>query len=104
MKFPPKCIPQYHSPTHSHSAMSSLPAGIVRDSSCIKVPAWQAWKCYALSHRMMVIESMDSDTEVRRLSPIALIANPGEARRQRSGLSLVPLSACCLQVLQTPGN
>lgn len=66
--------------THTHHLISSLPPGIVRDSSCTEVPSWQAWKCNSLSHRMMVIESMDSDTEVRRLSPIALIANPGEAR------------------------
>ncbi|XP_064089363.1 fibrocystin-L-like [Macrobrachium nipponense] len=51
--------------------------GIVRDASCSLVTAWRAWKCTALRHRMMIIESMDSDTEIRRLSPIALIANPG---------------------------
>lgn len=51
--------------------------GIVRDSSCSLMPTWQAWKCTNIRHRMMVIESLDSDTEIRRLSPIALIANPG---------------------------
>ncbi|XP_050685917.1 fibrocystin-L-like isoform X2 [Eriocheir sinensis] len=51
--------------------------GIVRDDSCTLAPAWQAWVCKTLEYFMMIIESMDSDTEVRRLSPIALIANPG---------------------------
>ncbi|XP_045124918.1 fibrocystin-L-like [Portunus trituberculatus] len=51
--------------------------GIARDESCSVASAWQAWKCTSLSHRMMILESMDTDTEVRRLSPIALIANPG---------------------------
>ncbi|XP_068250283.1 fibrocystin-L-like [Palaemon carinicauda] len=51
--------------------------GIVRDDSCSLVTPWRAWKCTSLRHRMMIIESMDSDTEIRRLSPIALIANPG---------------------------
>lgn len=51
--------------------------GIVRDSSCSLMPSWRAWKCTNVRHRMMVIESLDADTEVRRLSPIGLIANPG---------------------------
>ncbi|KAK4327437.1 hypothetical protein Pmani_002101 [Petrolisthes manimaculis] len=51
--------------------------GIVRDNSCTKMATWQGWKCTNLIHRMMIIESLDSDTEVRRLSPIGLIANPG---------------------------
>ncbi|XP_066939673.1 fibrocystin-L-like [Macrobrachium rosenbergii] len=51
--------------------------GIFRDNSCSLISSWRAWKCTGISHRMMVIESMDSDTEIRRLSPIALIANPG---------------------------
>ncbi|XP_063855540.1 fibrocystin-L-like [Scylla paramamosain] len=53
--------------------------GIVRDASCAVVPSWQAWKCFSLRCRLMIIESIDTDTEVRRLSPIALIANPAAA-------------------------
>ncbi|XP_071946075.1 fibrocystin-L-like [Antedon mediterranea] len=33
---------------------------------------WNAYKCHQLDHAMMIIESMDPDTEVRRLSPIAM--------------------------------
>ncbi|XP_063605340.1 fibrocystin-L-like [Penaeus indicus] len=51
--------------------------GIIRDDSCTLMTEWRAWKCTNLRHRMMVIESMDTDTEIRRLSPIGLIANPG---------------------------
>ncbi|KAK8372987.1 hypothetical protein O3P69_011746 [Scylla paramamosain] len=50
---------------------------IVRDASCAVVPSWQAWKCFSLRRHLMIIESIDTDTEVWRLSPIALIANPG---------------------------
>ena len=34
--------------------------------------SWNAYRCQRLQHFMFVIESMDSDTETRRLSPIAL--------------------------------
>lgn len=33
---------------------------------------WQAYRCKRLQHHMLVIESMDGDTETRRLSPLAL--------------------------------
>ena len=33
---------------------------------------WNAYRCQSLDHRMLVIESLDADTETRRLSPIAL--------------------------------
>ena len=36
------------------------------------MPQWQAYSCKNLQHLMFVIESMDADTETRRLSPIAL--------------------------------
>lgn len=34
--------------------------------------AWNAYACKSLDHRMLVIESMDADSETRRLSPLAL--------------------------------
>ena len=37
------------------------------------MPSWQAYCCRGLQHHMMVIESMDADTETRRLSPLALV-------------------------------
>ena len=39
---------------------------------CVWVEEWQAYCCKNLQHHMLVIESMDGDTETRRLSPIAL--------------------------------
>ena len=45
---------------------------------CVQHPEWNGgWKCElkegGIDHRLMVIESMDWDTEDRRLSPIAVI-------------------------------
>ena len=39
---------------------------------CERRPAWQGYRCKGLQHRMLVIESLDTDTETRRLSPLAL--------------------------------
>ena len=36
------------------------------------MPSWNAYRCQRLQHFMFVFESMDADTETRRLSPIAL--------------------------------
>ena len=33
---------------------------------------WHAYRCKHLQHHMLVIESMDDDSETRRLSPLAL--------------------------------
>ena len=52
--------------------------GILRNSACTYVDAWQAYNCSGherLDYRMFVLESMDSDTETRRLSPIAFLAD-----------------------------
>ncbi|XP_019623376.1 PREDICTED: fibrocystin-L-like [Branchiostoma belcheri] len=46
--------------------------GIVRDDSCTYKSDWQAWKCHDIDYEMLIIESMDADTELRRLSPVAL--------------------------------
>ena len=50
--------------------------GIVRSgkpgADCAFVPDWNAYRCRGLDHLMLVMESLDADTEVRRLSPIAL--------------------------------
>ena len=34
--------------------------------------AWQGYQCAGLQHHMLVIESLDGDSETRRLSPLAL--------------------------------
>ncbi|XP_028646735.2 PKHD1 like 1, tandem duplicate 1 [Erpetoichthys calabaricus] len=49
--------------------------GIIRDPSCTYMPSWQSYKCFTLDYEMLVIESLDSDTETRRLSPVAVLAD-----------------------------
>ena len=51
--------------------------GIVRNEQCMWVENWQAYKCHGINHRLMIMESMDIDTLDRRLSPVAVLANPG---------------------------
>ncbi|XP_023386544.1 fibrocystin-L-like, partial [Pteropus vampyrus] len=49
--------------------------GIIRDSTCKYIPEWQSYRCFGMEYAMMVIESLDSDTETRRLSPVAIVSN-----------------------------
>ena len=53
--------------------------GIVRSmgdqSQCVWVTNVNAYKCEDMPYTMMIIESLDRDTEIRRLSPVALAAN-----------------------------
>lgn len=50
--------------------------GIVRDeSSCVYWSSWQAHECHGIDYAMLIIESMDTDTENRRLSPIAILSD-----------------------------
>ena len=55
--------------------------GIVRgtsfgdESDCEFNDVWNAYHCSNLDHLMVVLESLDPDTEVRRLSPIGVAAN-----------------------------
>lgn len=52
--------------------------GISRSSSCILHSSWGMHLCnYDTDYRMLIIESMDSDTETRRLSPIAIMSDNG---------------------------
>ncbi|XP_056153970.1 fibrocystin-L-like [Lampris incognitus] len=46
--------------------------GVIRDN-CTYMPHWQSYKCFGLNYRMLAIESLDSDTETRRLSPVAVL-------------------------------
>ena len=36
---------------------------------------WQSYKCSGLNYEMLVIESLDADTETRRLSPVAVLGD-----------------------------
>ncbi|KAM6958720.1 PKHD1 like 1, tandem duplicate 1 [Aplochiton taeniatus] len=49
--------------------------GIIRDASCTYVPTWQSYKCFKLNYRLLAIESLDADTETRRLSPLAVLGD-----------------------------
>merc|ERR1719322_1877444 len=51
--------------------------GIYRDDTCVWNDDWRLYKCQDINHRLMIIESMDRDTKIRRLGPIAVLANPG---------------------------
>lgn len=42
---------------------------------CTFMTSWQSYKCFGLNYRMLVIESLDADTETRRLSPVALLGD-----------------------------
>uniref|UniRef100_A0A8D3DR72 PKHD1 like 1, tandem duplicate 2 n=1 Tax=Scophthalmus maximus TaxID=52904 RepID=A0A8D3DR72_SCOMX len=47
--------------------------GVIRDN-CTYMSAWQSYKCFGLNYKMLAIESLDSDTETRRLSPVAVLS------------------------------
>lgn len=52
--------------------------GISRTNSCILQPPWGMYQCNnTVNYRMLIIESMDADTERRRLSPVAIMSNNG---------------------------
>lgn len=43
--------------------------------TCTYMSSWQSYKCFGLNYRMLVIESLDADTETRRLSPVAVVGD-----------------------------
>uniref|UniRef100_H2YQB4 Polycystic kidney and hepatic disease 1 (autosomal recessive)-like 1 n=1 Tax=Ciona savignyi TaxID=51511 RepID=H2YQB4_CIOSA len=50
--------------------------GIITNDACTYKPDWQAYDCHGegvMDYVMLVIESLDNDTETRRLSPVALL-------------------------------
>jgi parallel beta-helix repeat protein len=51
--------------------------GINNESLCTYQASWQAYECHGLEYRMLIIESMDHDTEDRRLSPVAVLSESG---------------------------
>ena len=62
---------QYNKPKQIH--VTILCSDIESPSGgCEWRELWNAYRCKALQHHMLVIESMDDDTETRRLSPLAL--------------------------------
>merc|ERR1719187_795629 len=69
--------------------------GIVRsaanlpDSECTWVDAWTAYKCHGINHRLLIMESMDVDTLDRRLSPVAMLAEPRNGTHGHGYIDLV---------------
>ncbi len=52
--------------------------GISRAPTCSYQPAYQMYLCpNTTNYRMLIIESMDADTETRRLSPVAVMSDNG---------------------------
>ena len=50
--------------------------GIVREEDkCTFMNDWQGWHCNDMTMKILVIESMDTDTEKRRLSPVAIVSD-----------------------------
>ncbi|KAK3107766.1 hypothetical protein FSP39_021797 [Pinctada imbricata] len=49
--------------------------GIIRNPGAVYNSAWQAYQVHGLEYKMMTLESLDSDTETRRLSPIAVLSD-----------------------------
>ena len=47
------------------------------DTVCTYKESFNMYHCTGITYRMLVIESMDGDTEVRRLSPVALVTDDG---------------------------
>jgi hypothetical protein len=49
--------------------------GIRDENLCTYVDDWQAYHCNSMDMKLMIIESMDADTEERRLSPVAIFSD-----------------------------
>jgi hypothetical protein len=57
------------------SSVYKYPGTIRDETKCTLMSDWQAWYCNGLDMKQLIIESMDSDTETRRLSPVAIFSN-----------------------------
>ena len=64
---------------HRINISSTYPyRGISRSNSCTLQPPWGMHICEnSIDYRMLIIESMDADTERRRLSPVAIMSDSG---------------------------
>ena len=67
-----QCITLYYTVSHYYTMCSPHSNLDNPNGGCVFMPHWQAYSCKNLQHHMFVIESMDADTETRRVSPIAL--------------------------------
>ena len=54
--------------------------GIIRgDNKCTWNENWDAYKCSDMDYHMAIIESLDADTETRRLSPVAILGKANKS-------------------------
>jgi hypothetical protein len=49
--------------------------GIIRNDACVWHSSWQGYECHDLDYEMLIIESMDADSETRRVSPVAILGD-----------------------------
>ena len=64
--------------SHDEAVMRNLLpiSGVIRNNNCTYRANWQAYECGDdLNYEMLIIESMDPDTETRRLSPVAILGD-----------------------------
>uniref|UniRef100_A0A3Q3X6F5 Uncharacterized protein n=1 Tax=Mola mola TaxID=94237 RepID=A0A3Q3X6F5_MOLML len=59
-------------PNGSRIPVEQIAPNKVIRKNCTYMSSWQCYKCFELNYRMLVIESLDADTETRRLSPVAI--------------------------------
>ena len=76
----PKTMLTYANGSRIDADVAYPEKGIIRGtkfntSNCSFNADWNMYHCSNLDHLMLVLESLDADTEVRRLSPIGLGAN-----------------------------
>ena len=75
-------------------------SGVMRDSTCVYVAPWQSHKCFGLNYRMLAIESLDADTETRRLSPVAVLGD-GYIDLMNGMLAMQTLQTISTESIQT---
>ena len=47
----------------------------LNDSNCTWIPTWNAYSCFNNKYAMLIVESMDVDSETRPLEPVALLGD-----------------------------
>lgn len=50
-----------------------LSLGVLRDNTCTYSSSVQSYMCTDYNYKTLTIESLDADTETRRLSPVAVL-------------------------------
>eukprot|EP00731_Ephydatia_muelleri_P028251 Em0019g1124a len=80
-RIPPPAMLTFPNGSKESVALTYPAKGIVRgttfasSANCAYNAMWNAYLCSQLDHLMFVLESLDIDTETRRLSPVGMAAN-----------------------------